>query len=696
MNGFQQGTLPANPQQQQYQTVFVDFNNPPPFPQYQCSQELYPWLPTIATMVVLEIQNNMSRNALRMFMFNHYVQNNFNNQHFFRLVTNLADWMEMEMSLGNFNDPNACLQKIVPIMVEMTTCMQLANYPDLAQFIDQQLFHHAQSAAQRFNNLGGQIANWQAQRSQQQQRQAPQQSGGSWAQSQMGGGSAGGFANAWGSQHNTFGQPPQIQTQHAGGANPLFNENPRPTQQGYQPPQEAGGGRYAHRRQASYAREVGGRNTDLGGNGVETVQYREPTRDTWSTQPLPDNHPLQEPVQAATPVAAPAQSDQGQMLLADESGLTWRPSLTQPYPLAYNPRTHLLYHRKTATGEVVEVLRARSTESMDYEKHRLPQGFGPSARAVNVQEAQSKLARMAQTLAEPNDLEDPTLDPEKAALLRNRVVDTPCVLENGLEEAWVVCQLGRLAAAHSGKAPDIYHRRAKVAKTILDTTDQSPYIQDLAECGTFTEVRMKLLGLGSEMNQELWQLCERKLTDAVNHVLVSQLSISTLKIESFLEDIEDLVDVLAKRYGDLISEAFLQSASRVIRTSFALFEEEYSDHEGLLSENFMLEYSSRLTTPPVFTHLVSNVTITILSCTAQELELEVGRNHAALITSTVPFLQALAKDIYYEVPEAVRVADGLDEPTEYEHHYIRTADGRVLELTHGLLGDDSFMLRLIQ
>lgn len=718
----QQSQLPADPAQQRFNTEFVDYNNPAPIPQYHGSPEVQQWLSAISTMAVLEIQNNMTRNPLRMFMFNYYVQNRFANDQHFRLVANIADWFDMEMSSGQFQDPQLCLQTIVPRMVEMTTCCQLNQHRELANYIqDQNLFNHCQRMAQNFEELGRAISQFQETRQRNQYRgqfdrpqygHQQQNGGGSWASAQMGGGQPM-TTDPWNAQSNGFSQRQPVQT-HSTGTSSLFSERPaQPQQQQYQDsPQQLS--RYAMRQrmldeQRAEAEPVQVQQFTA---AVDTRRvYEQPEDVTWRsvapderlfadceevdfTKPYPHSTGNAQDMQDVETRESASDDLYESLIHADSSPYKWVPSQRQPYPLLYTPATQLLYHHVMADGKVMEVVKPRVKGSMDYEKHRVPTWTGPQPRKFKQEHADAEMERMMKVYQTPKDTELPDVEANEAALLENRVFETAPVLETNLEDALVVCQLGRLASVEEGVVTDVYHRRAKIAQVVLGDEDQSRYLERLAECDSYEDAHATLTGLGEVMSPDLWQLCEHKLTSAVNRVMRTQLSIppAELCITSFSEDILALVPLLRKRFGDFVAESFLMTAETTIRTSFSTFSEVYDDHRAVLTENYMLEYQLRLTKPPMFTYLASDVTITTLSCASAAIGIELRDDRAVMITTAHPFLYKLAQDIRGRVRDDIKTSDGLDEEPEFEHHYIRTSDGKLLELSVGVVGGDSFLL----
>ena len=69
---------------------------------------------------------------------------------------------------------------------------------------------------------------------------------------------------------------------------------------------------------------------------------------------------------------------------------------------------------------------------------------------------------------------------------------------------------------------------------------------------SFIELREKLDNTVNEVSGELWSIANRKMTKLVNRILKQNLSISTLSIDSFVHDNQDLLTTLLEKQGQLI------------------------------------------------------------------------------------------------------------------------------------------------
>jgi hypothetical protein len=687
--------LPFDPENLMWPTQWLNIENPPFVPQINVDQRAANYLPVISGLLMQEIQNNAQPGRpLRVFMYNLYSNNGWANENFARTVAGICDWFIMAMETNQYRSEQDCLTDIVPKMAELAAATQLRDYPALEGYIDANMHNATVQLINNFDGIAHQIQSYMSRQQQGSQwgNRGQQQQGGGWQDRQRGdwqGRRQTGGGSNW--EGSTQRQTKPLDTFGSGGSNLFSGRQAGGDRWGKSGSQaEEGSTRFDRRREepaqsrSSDVEVSGGAKMDDGFNTGWRRKEQQPAakpthveiEQTGSTPAL-NKGKLVEAVQEAVEV------------LADEAKaakLVWKPSIDQPYPLAYNPRTQLLYLRKeTSHAAVIQVVKDRQEGSVDYEKHKIVRSFGPGARKLSPEENQKKLEAMRQSL-EPRSLDDPTLTEEARALLKNRVVSDAWIMETSQDLAWVVGLVGKEVDGIEGTLPDVYHRRAKICVPVVGLEDQSAMIRELGECDTYEALKLKLLALGSTMNPELWQLSELKMTEAVNRVLSQRMSIDDIRITSFIEDVTDVVPVIGKAYGRVFVDAFNVSAQETIAQTFQTVNDGMAEEIRLMTDNILANYTGEAPNKLKFTYLISNVTMTYLSCMAQELEIELDPKKAVLVTINTPFVRELLADILE------RVSDDF----EFDRHFIRTADGRVLELTQGLLGSNSLLLRCVR
>lgn len=693
--------LRYDPENLMWPTQWINIESPPFVPNINVDPRAARFLPVICGLLMKEIQDNAQPGRpMRVFMYNLYSDHNWQNENFARTVAGICDWFIMAMETGQYRTEQDCLLDIVPRMAELAAAAQLRDNPGLEAYIDANT-HNA--TCQLINILDDQADRIQ--------RYMNQQSGGNQWQRGGGGGQGGGWQDRqrdqWSNRRSTGGsswegstqrQPTRPVEQFGSGGSNLFSGRKAGEGRWGRDGEDRseGGTRFDRRREEPAA----SRSTDV--EVSVATQADDGFGAGWRKR---EQHPAPKEKFPESPAGTVAVEQTGSTqklnkgivaekvqevieILADEARgkLKWRPSIDQMYPLAYNPRTQLLYLRKDSShANVIQVIKDRQEGSVDYEKHKIVRNFGPASRQISPEENQRKLEAMRASL-EPKSLDDPTLDETTRELLKNRVVSESWIFETSQDLAWVIGSVGKQVDGAEGGLPDIYHRYAKICVPVVGSEDQSEMIRELAVCDSYEALKLKLLALGPTMNPELWQMCEQRATDAVNRVLAQRMSIDDIRIDSFIEDVSDLVPVIGKAYGRLFVDAFNVSAQETIARTFQTVNDDMKEEARLMTDNILGNYTGVDSDQLKFTYLTSNVTMTYLSCLAQELEIELDPKKAVLVTINTPFVRELLLDIL------TRVADGF----EFERHFIRTADGRVLELTEGLLGQSTMLLRCIR
>jgi hypothetical protein len=264
------------------------------------------------------------------------------------------------------------------------------------------------------------------------------------------------------------------------------------------------------------------------------------------------------------------------------------------------------------------------------------------------------------------------------------------LLETTLEAAWIVGGLNRLTAP-SELVPDVYRAHARIATPVITKVDESELVAGLAASKTYLSLRDKLSAAVAEgATPGLWSLIETKMTALVNRILQQKLALpnasgEALSIDSFLNDVEDLVSYLGKEYGQNVQQAFLKNQRKEIQSAFASLSEDSAKN---LTTIFMAGLKFDETSKPIITYVSSDFSLTYLDCMSYELDVDLAKNLGTLVTATLsPVLHTMLEGLFSEVEES-----GVD----YERHLIMTNDGRVLEAACGYLGEKAYLLTLVK
>lgn len=136
----QQAQLPVNPTQIQSQSVNVSPGQPHFLPSVNVPPQIQQYLPLITSVIIMEIQQKMQQNPLRIFMFNLYSVNQYNNREFSELVEICSNYIHLVMMNGReFNTIEAATFGVIERVVTMMACAQVKPFPALLQFIPPEL-----------------------------------------------------------------------------------------------------------------------------------------------------------------------------------------------------------------------------------------------------------------------------------------------------------------------------------------------------------------------------------------------------------------------------------------------------------------------------------------------------------------------------------------------------------------------------
>jgi hypothetical protein len=687
-----QGGLPADPYNPERPPLNIAINNPPCVPSFQAPGFMNDLLPVISAAVAIDFQTNAQNSPPRTFAYNLVSRNGYQNEIFAGLVMGVVDWVLLGLATNKFQNPEQGAQALIPKMCEMFVANQVLQYAELQQGVPPQMQAHITNLASMATAVQNEIIAFK-----QSQEYAAMMGqggggfgGGGWNQGgQQGGGSQWGGARQWGNSGGGQQWGTQQPSRWGGGA----AQGGGSWQQQRPPARQFAGSLNQGTSSGLFAGGVQHGDVAQNENGsFNTSRFdpkpgdnRGPNVKTSWVPPTERDEPTKQASQAAAQVETKAPGPQVEHV--DSTKLVWRPSVRQPYSLAYNPRTHLSYLQKEPDGTVIQLVKERTESSMDREKHRLPTAFGPAPKHIDTNKSVESLKRVSagiKVLTEVVGDGEAGEEPPKKPLVQ--VVEEAWVLEPTENLAWLQGRLKCLAVMKDETAPDVYRIRAQVAEPFVSLKDETGALESFAEAKSYTELQEMMVSVEQAMSGPLYAAVNRKLTDMVNRVLSQSLSIGDIKIGSFVADVVDLPSVIEKWYGEAFSNAFLGTQVKNIRAVFARFATEESEHA--LTDNLLNDRDYSTEQPPKLTYLVSNFTLTYLNVSAIELELELDPKDriASMITSDMPELYQLAESIFAAV-------SGTED--NFLRHLVRTSDDHVLEITQGLIGSDVYMVRKV-
>lgn len=634
------------------QYLALNVNNPPFFPQgINCSAPVNAALPYLCACTAIEAQKSAQLNVIRMAVYNLLSENGYNNQNFMQLLQIIAMRIDAELIRNQQQLPAQLAETVIPTAMAYYTGMVAAQHPDLRNYLQgqQNVYDNAVNAGHQMGPFVKEAEQIIASYMNRGMQQPMQQQG--WQPAPV-------------QQHQGW-QPQAVQN---GGWQP-------------QPAQTHGWGNTNVGRRgdlqasdrfikAETAHEVQN-NVGFGGFAIAPASNQpvQPVQQmVWNNETIPVNQQQQvveEPV-----YEAPAEPLIKNMLATEE----------QPYIYGFSPRTHIQELAFDDKGRVQQFVNER-TNPVDYDKHGAPY---PSFMARDpwkenfsavAEETEKLMVAINDGIADALETTD---EERKLFSDGNVLVASTVVADTGLQAAIASARFYR-AEAKLANPGLMAHSITANLKTYLHEVDLSPEAVKDAESimsglsfhSNFVQVRDALAKLPDEFKRLHLRKLNLILTKEVNSIFRFNLNIG-LKIHNFMEDIEQVDDILLEDYGRLVLSGWLTNQANHIANMFAVpFEngdvELFEPVEGL--NNFCLN---------------RYVTITQVSLPSLALDIEIPDNRAVLIVAQLnPTLHEL-------------VSSFIPQSTEYIHahrHYIVTLDGLIFEVMPGWLASNTILIR---
>lgn len=660
-NNLQQ--LQAMTQSPQIQFLNLTLNNPPYIPQYQGDPYLAQMAPTVAAALAMEIQQNAQKNPLRMFMFNQYGQNAFANADFDALANATLDYIALEMTNRRYRSAEDAAQVCIPQMCEMMCAVNLRIVPGLENAVDPSMVNAIRNTIGTFDQIAAGI---NAMKAQTQMRpaatgwgQQPQQQGGWGQQQQMA--PRGGFSNtqqvnqnvgnhAWRNSGPAAGQM-------TGGTSSLFqggNTNTGPVSTG-------------------------------AGASVSPGKYGATAAQEVVSQPFTPRKEMPVNTQAPASAAPSFIPSTPVEVLASSGEIKWKPSAQWPYIPAYVPSSQDLFFTRHPDGSVEPIVKQKEAASMDYDRHATQTSFGPVPKGFDLSNAQKTMSDIEQGIKQLNGATEQLAANKPVTPEITTFVKKQTILDTCESSVWLTGAIERMMAP-DGKIPSVYRVYASIADPLISQKDETESINNFGKSSTFIELREKLNAAIPEISAELWGTANLKITSAINRVLSQNLSIPDLTIDSFVADIEDLINHLGNKFGDVIQSAFLKNQRQLINAMFQDFGAAAED----LANNFLDDRKFADGVQPKITFLASNYSMTFLNCVAHELDIGLAQGVAVAVTKELaPIVNELLVGLFKD-------ADARGDT--FLRHLIRTNDGRILEASRGYIKitGDFYLLTLIK
>lgn len=642
--------LPHRTDVMEHQPLNVSGNNPPYMPQIQnLDPQLGQYLGFITGCLALEITNNANTNSLRRFMFNQCAVNQFQNSDFDQLVRATMDYISLLFYQQRVPSIDQAVAMAVPEMASLMCAVNTRMFPALGSVVPPNIVNEIHNDIHKFDSILNQIQNPNQIQPQMQQQQFMQPRSGF----------QGGF---------------QQQAIPQGAVDPRFNR-PVAQQQAPMPGRaptssvfSSGGGKSA------FTQGAGNAGSKFSKNGFvpNGLNPRQETPAMNTPQP-------QQAEQAPPQFAQPAEK----VMTTYENGM-WTPTAKFPYYPVHNPTIMELMLVTDVDGTTEPTIRKRNTDMMNYDRHAIPTAFGKPPAAIDLSQTARTLSRIQYGVDEINKASEGPLPaeegeevkPVKPFINNDRIVDT------SLHAAWLSSGLLRLQLIDR---PDVYRSYATILEPIITESDETEAVRALSACATYIMAREYIESSHEVLSPELATTMDLRMTMEVNRCIKQELGLPKLRIDSFREDLDGLLEYLESNEGVDIKNAFLSRQRAHIMSASRPVDEVIAKQ---MTDSFMEGRSYPENTPPSITYLSTSYSLTYLNLRSHELDAELSADGlgSAVTESLAPVLYSLIGGIFSDAEKHPAV----------DRYLIRTLDGRVMEVTKGAIGKNMLLLSLVK
>jgi hypothetical protein len=730
-------------------------------PQLQVLPHVAQVLPAMVGQIMLDLQNHAQIGPHRTYFFNLMSENAYQNKNFHELMSFAADLFDLYVTAHRMAHQQA-FEMAVDRAIQIFLGSRVLQNPQVASYLNPQMVGDFQLLIQEGRNLAQEIANLRN------QRMVPQ-----------GGYNYNGVPNGAPNNNYTPYQPGAMA--YATSTTPN-----RPSALSAAAPTTMAPAPYLNQGQfVQSAPAPGPTRYEMGAvspsgampvqavynlppNAVGTVQV--PRQDISAPTPTPapqagrsrwgkqSGEATAAPTQPAAPVVAPKVSTvpdpiirDGQSTLAyderpldlivtergeeiapahlvkDDPGWQFRPTVNNPYRLAYDPNEYMLTLVRTPLGEVNEVL-IEWTEAMDYLKHEL----NPELREQEQQRRDvnrtdkpiydwSVIAALRPAASKSVSL--PPKDEEQAAglpddpNLRDVPTFTPEVgqvrlagtLAQGISDVDKMLRL----EGRGGITRDTYEAYFDIPSVfVLPDQQWRDQLIALGSALSFDDLHVQFSQFMELDDPDVVRELDERITKVVNAAVREGLGV-TCRIDSFLGDWPDLRAVLVERYaGTEYVDKLNDVAEELIGGVFNVMDvSQTSDYLASLGYAAEVEEEQTDTTEEVLDVLPEAAEVPdVAPETPEEEEVQyVFTNVAVLVdrvsVTTLPISRAemslnlesgnLVVEQYqptlYQAISAIRERT-IDHPCVYAHRYLLTNDRQLLELVTGIANRSALLL----
>lgn len=694
--------VPSSPINQQF---WVQSNLPyqvPFVPAVQVAPEMQNYLPLITGHSILAIQQGAQRNELRSFYFNLCSANAWQNRDFADHVTGVAQLAHL-LIVSNRLVPEQAVGQAAQMMTDMLVSQQAVKYENyFARYMTPEMVHSVRENMGRFQAAQAQIQ---------------QLYGGG-----MGGGYLGGYGNSapmgrgptFVGAPGNYGAPPPPNSggypnrfaapSHTTTLDQLFRDdrgtpNNTPVNDGF-------GRTYGAATSTNRpVEEI----TMSPGSGVEHKAPKFPpafgTSDA-SRGVQPAVAPKQPEVKRMPPPThVPISSDRewpkvydptrpyDSMIMeggeeirpAYTSGWTTTYSIENPYPLVYRLSDQMLFHVRNTDGHINELVLERN-ETMGYLDNELDPKLRAAVKAAaanpNIITALNwKGAAMIQQVdgkpfTQPLEIaEEGNFEVEVEAF---PITDETVIQAHSLAEANVKLTM---ACSNAGITRDdsksLEYYVDLLTPVAVSQAEVRRAVTSLKSCTSLTTMVEKLVEFRDKLPTDLFATIDKRLTDRLNHVIDKSLGLQGWNIDSFFDDLNELLALIRNDYGDTLVDALQDNYRDVVGPAV-----EVLASNGL--SRYLESIGSEETSPDKSNLLVFRDRVSVLNVPWSYDDMALEIRDGGLVTQTrLPEVYAVLEAVFHRTRAS---------HIPFAHHYLVTKDQKRLEFRRGFLGRNSIVV----
>lgn len=666
----QQLPFPANQLIQAGQLQFL--------PQLNVMPQMQPFIQPAAQFLLTTLTNHAQRNALRVFLYNQLSANGYNNPDFGPALLGVMEYAQM-LLMQQPMQPEQALAASAEAVCGWLAAVNVKKYQALYQYIDQA------TAADVERKVGEFL-------------QVQQRLGGGQPQQQVGYGNmpqrnqqVQPINNAWaGGQQNFQNQAAAFASNSGMVANPWTNN--APVAPATTPLDVTiGSGKFKPQQQPVAAITFGpGTPLKVDTQFMRTAQVAHAPA-VAAAQPEPVAVSIKKPEVVIGQVALKTQKvaedgvkeiiiDHCPVRFAASSGWVRTPTFDAPYPIAYDPITHAAFHKRLPDGTVVEFLVdiEEMTPEMDYLTHELKPCFRevhatvddkivvPNWRAVELLKPAAEVLAVEEALGGDTEAVKVLALPKVFSAYSDSHADVQAQLE-----------LQRMGVDVADEPVVEYYYNRNEAYVV--GTDVSKIMAAIADTDDICDAALSFTRIKDLIPNRTWYKMHEAVTAKINEALCVNMQLAQWSIESFVDDVADLIEKLRTDKGELFASAFELNAGKIIAAAFRALPNDSSEWDDVVGEfaSFKGDENQSLL---VMAELCST---TLVNWRSTEIRIRLETTGSAVMESSTPVL-------YHAIRSIIERSE--KHPGAFTDHFIITTDNVKLKLHRGYIGQDFFLI----